>query len=351
MTPGWYSHQTKPFTRRWWSQTLRTLAWVSVVTVLIWIYADMEFTREREFRVVIRLTVGGSENLVILPDRRPPQFEIVFKAAGASTGLDRFEHRLKSRTGPLEYDLSGSSPGLATLSTEDVLSRLTEPRKDGLALSAVTPTTMSVRLDERITVTDVPVELVYTGGELAAEPIKTPQTVTIRVARSLWETLGGKAVVKTVPVNLQKIDRSREIVAEIAPMIGEVPVTPDPAEVRVKVQVRELTQEQTIKTAVQVSSPPAWIEDGTWRRYTLVRKDPAEWAQVELVLSGPREELSRLRPEQIEAYVMLNDGDKKPVGSWLTREVSVRLPEGSQLKLVGERPKLAFRLDPVATPP
>jgi len=355
MSRRFYSQQARRFTRRWWLGGLRTLLWVSLITVLIWMYADMEFTREREFRVTLRLTTGGSEGLVIISDRKVlprKDEEVVFKAAGSSTGLDALEGRLKSAGSVIECDLSSMGPQEAVLSVADIISKKIEPGKDGLTMAGAAPSVVPVTLDERITVSDVPVDFEYAGAELAAPPVKTPPTASIRVARSQWEPLKGRnPSLKTVPVNLQKVDVSREIIAEISPFIGDVQVAPEPLRISVRLQVKELTEDRAVKISVQVMLPPTWLEDDTWKRYALVRKDPADWTKMEITVSGSKDELAKLKPENVEACLILNDSDKKPLGSWLSREISIRLPENPQLKIVGERPKVFFRLDPIPAAP
>ena len=44
---GRYRSESQRFSRPWWTEGFKTLLWVAVVTVLIWVYADMRFTDHR----------------------------------------------------------------------------------------------------------------------------------------------------------------------------------------------------------------------------------------------------------------------------------------------------------------
>ena len=60
----YYMSEEPRFSRRWWLRGLRTLFWIALISVLIWLYADLEHSKEREFRATIRLNTGKSSSLV-----------------------------------------------------------------------------------------------------------------------------------------------------------------------------------------------------------------------------------------------------------------------------------------------
>jgi len=101
--------------------------------------------------------------------------------------------------------------------------------------------------------------------------------------------------------------------------------------------------------AVQVLAPPTWSTENTWKDYSLVGKEgPAEW-QKTIEVSGPKKDIDQLTPARVQAYILLTDDDKKPT-SWWSREVVVRFPEDMQVKLVGAKPVVNFRLAKNAAP-
>ena len=103
------------------------------------------------------------------------------------------------------------------------------------------------------------------------------------------------------------------------------------------------TDRKTLTVSVLALIPPAWTSDGTWEKYRLVGKTPMEWRK-EITVSGSKKDLGKLKAADIDAYIVLREEDKKG-SSWWTGDVTVRLPAG-QLKLVGEAPKVQYRLEP-----
>ena len=116
--------------------------------------------------------------------------------------------------------------------------------------------------------------------------------------------------------------------------------------VEVTVTVGPRTDHETFALAVQTLSPRTWIEEGTRARYKLIYKDPLEW-QPQVTVTGARQQLDKLRAEDIQAYVTLVEDDKTPVESWLQRQVTVHFPPGIELQIVGEAPVVNFKLEKI----
>ena len=53
----------------------------------------------------------------------------------------------------------------------------------------------------------------------------------------------------------------------------------------------------------------------------------------------------KVRPEDIDAHIVLQEGDKTPVDSWLPRPVVINLPPGKDLRLVTVAPTINFKLE------
>ncbi len=54
------------FSRDWWISGARTLLWVAVVTILIWVYADMRFTDRRTLLATVRLSTAPGSQLTLM---------------------------------------------------------------------------------------------------------------------------------------------------------------------------------------------------------------------------------------------------------------------------------------------
>jgi hypothetical protein len=347
-----YIAEPARFSREWWLDVGKNTFWVALVTVLIWVYADFEFTTTARLNTTIRLTARADDIALLAEDATPrsvPErsLEVTFTVSGNQVNIDRLRRRLADRRGPLSYDLSSYGPGRYDL---DVAALFEEALKNadlpvsGLSIDSVTPSQANVWLDELETLT-VPVELDYVGAELAEQPSITPKEVQIRVLKS--SDLPDDVAVKTQRLDLRDYRRGETHLLDIslAGRIGDVPVDASPTSVKVTLKVEQNVASRTLEVPVQVLEPSDWAAQDTWQRYELQRKDyPLDWKKS-ITVEGPREEVARLRPEQIQAYIVLTEDDRKPVESWLTREVTVRFPPRTSLRLAeGERPAVSFKL-------
>ncbi len=456
MTRREYHNLVEPtrFSRSWWARRGRSLLWVALVTVLVWIYADVEFIDTKSLTVTIRLTVGKSRDLLIIEgnggdarlveerdvpvtfevtgnrssveellrgrEEQPPVIrfdvsqncllgenliqterilqkelrisesglelesvsksvikvqlsrprktlpavltlvlnkspdlillpmghpQITFQIEGTADGLERFEAELMGRAWRLVCDVSGQvRQGENDLDTQTVLSAGGMAGADLTVLSA-SPPKIKVHVDRRVHQADIPVRLDYTGAVFSEVTIQPPK-VGIHVAESDWEDIRNTDPnLRTVQVDLKQVASDKPFVVELVREIGGVPVEPDQPTVTVTVKIATLTETEKVTVPVQVVSPPEWLEDGTWREYALSRRDRLEW-RVTIQVSGTRKDLDQLKGEDVRAYVVLTEDDKKPV-SWLTRPVEVRLPRALNLSLLGPPPTVSFKLEKV----
>ena len=107
----YYTEEIPRFSRRWWLQTGRNTFWIFVVTVLIWVFADLEFTDDEELRATIRMTIGNSKDLVLLDrnDAQQRDVNVTFRVQGSRGSLNNYVQELqKVREGSaiIEYDLT-----------------------------------------------------------------------------------------------------------------------------------------------------------------------------------------------------------------------------------------------------
>jgi len=328
------------FSRSWWLARIRGAMWVVIVTIFLWIWADVEFTDEMELSATMQLTTAPSSNLVLLSKNR---VRVSFKVQGRQRSLEQLQQRLQSPDALVKYVLS---EGEEDLSVRDILNRDMMIADAGLTVVSTSPNNVRVRLDTKIYRPDIPVQFEYTGARSPDVQVEPPK-MGIHVAKSDWQEIlkiEPKPVLKTKQVDLTSIvDPSRPFAVEVIPQIAGLVVEPDRPTVRVSVKIVTLTEKREITVPVGVLEPPSWLEDDTWKKYSLSRKDRTEWL-VTLTVSGPRADLDRLKPESVRAYITLTDEDKKPV-SWLTRQVDVQLPGDLNLRLVAAPPSVTFKLE------
>ncbi len=333
------------FSRAWFLARGRDVAWVALVTMFLWIWADVEFTDEMEMSTTIELVTAPSGKLVLLSKSR---VGVNFKVQGRQRSLEQLQQRLQSPEAVVRYVVS---EGDRDLSVRDILNGDKMIVAEGLTVLSASPGNVRVRLGTKIYRSDIPVKFEYTGA-LSPKVTVDPTQMGVHVAESDWQKIlraGTDPVLKTKQVDLKSIgDPSKPFEVEVIPQIAGVTVEPDSLSVMVSVKIVMLTETKEITVPVQVLQPPAWLEDDTWRQYSLSRKDPPEWLPA-LQISGPRVDLDKLNAEDVRAYIILTDDDKKPVESWLTRSVTVQLPTELNLRMFGTTPTVQFKLEKKAS--
>lgn len=337
------TEDTTRFSKKWFMDGLRNLFWVVVVTALIWVYADMEFADTATVAVILKLNTGEAGQLELMSEKEIP---LKFDISGSKSSLEEFERELANKGSVFSYDVSQNyEAGDNPVPAVDLLEAVTKLREKGITIKNVQPAAIELKLDTIMLIPDVTVKLQTTGATLAPPP--ADQKVDIRVPASRWklikEKLNGKPpTLETTPVNLKDLKPgiSKKVEATVLQTIEGISVIPVHEKVTFNVRIIRTSEIQTIPVSVQILTPAAWA-DTTWQDYILNRQAPADW-RLKLEVEGPKQEL---KSENVIAYIQLTDEDKKPITSWLEREVIISFPPETNLKLIGSKPKLTFRLD------
>lgn len=314
--------------------------------MLIWIYAEMEVSEYQDIKVTVRLTTGTAADLILLSK---DEHEVSFKVGGPRSRVDQFKQKYDGTIVP--FDVSKSykpGPDLA-VPTADILRQIPDISTLGLTVISPSPPAITIHL-EGLVEKQLPVKLVYTGGELVADP---KATVTVRAAQSVWDSIDQSdpnATLRTKPVNLRgyetgkEVDITAEIVRHIRVGDTYLEIEPQHETVTFRVKIKQLTQSKTIRITVRVLNLPAWFEGDTWAKLELDRKDEMEW-RPEITVLGTATDLAKLKAEDIHAYVVLTDDDKKPLESYLTRPVTIHLPKDLKVHLAdAEPPTVQFKI-------
>lgn len=326
------------FGRQWWLRSLKTLFWVALVTLLIWLYADLEVEDTMEFRATLILVTGEAERLEILS---PAEQEVTFVVRGNRTSLEQFRRELSDLRSTLRYDVSEKygQAGTYNLVTAEVVTRAGELIRRGVTVKSASPAMIPVKMDERIAV-ELPVELRHANARLA-EANWTPRQVEVLIARSKWEELKNPGSPKP-PIRTEVLDLRNEPSGEtirrsvkLRPVVeGHRVKLTETRTIDAELHIAGRTDTKTLTVSVGVRAPAKWAEDGSWAQFTLKRKDPLDWTK-EIRVAGTKADLDRLRPENVDAYVDLTDEDKTTGDTWLVKEVAVRFPKGLDVHLAG----------------
>lgn len=336
--------QAERFSRRWWLGKAHTAFWVILATLLIWVYADMEFTDEVKLQANLSLTTGESQTIALLGETR---FDLKCTLSGSKTALLQLRHDLTAEGSVLTYDVSQEySPGDTLVPAATLLEKAAHLAQRGITIKDVQPEAIPLKLDRLVTIPDVPVDLDAQGAtfELTGE---TPK-VNLRVAESRWKSIrerlnGQPPRLRTVPVELKEPEIDKTVEAEVSPILEGETIATNPKSVFFKVTVSSSRMLGEVIVTVKLLCPSGWAEaeDATWEDYVFVPNTASNWRPT-LSIEG---EVKDIKPENVQAYIELTDDDKKGTAAWLTRDVTVSFPPEVQLRLVGPTPKVQFRLE------
>jgi len=174
------NQEALPFSLRWWWEKARTLLWVVLVTLLVWVYADTEVAGTEQVVFTVRLTTGNSADLMLLSK---PDHKVTFKVRGPRGTVRRFAAKHSNTV--LVFDVSKSvRPGKdVAIPTADIIkSQIPEIVEQGLEILSPSPSAITgVHIDKRIQI-ELPVEFVYANAELKEVP-----TAKVRVSLILWK--------------------------------------------------------------------------------------------------------------------------------------------------------------------
>ncbi len=352
-----YAPEAARFTTGWWLGGARNLFFIAVISILIWVYADMEVTKDESFRATIELTGGSSEDLVL---GGPEKVPVSFKLRGSRRALAEFRRDLEQKQSRLSYDVCRRhDPGENSVRTEEILNYAAELSKYSLSVVSALPARVGFILDYRVRQT-AKVVLDAKGGLTRNTPKIEPSEIVVRLAKSDLDAIrtqqnlspGDPIRLKTRSVDLREFptgeEHSRQV--DVLPPPTRFPVILEPSSVLVTLKIDQRMDERPFQVTVRVVSPHTWPEDGTWKEYRMVKKDPLEW-RPQIAVSGPEKDLARLRPEDIDAQVALTEEDKTPVKSWLPRKITVHFPLGMDLRLIGDPPTVHFKFEKLPPSP
>lgn len=338
--------ETRPvrrLSRQWFYDGLRTALWVTVITVLIWVYADLQYTDERNIRATLRIHADSAANLVLLEPTG--ELNVNFRVRGYRYSIDSLEVRLASLNWKLHYDVARYfEPGNHPVERiAELLAYVSEIRDAPLTVLSATPRNVNIHLDELQRVEHVRVEFDSTGGEVINLKLQ-PDHVDMLVPASKLGKIDSKLVLRTRPLDLSRLaDREISRTVEVLGPPGIRGVRVLPASVLASFKVGGLSvKEFTVR--VKVTTPKLWLEDGTWDKYQLKVKQPETWTRQVKVL-GNRIDLERLAQQDIKAHIELVEA-AKDLKTWEFAEVKVILPSGLKLRLAPEPiPQVGYRLE------
>jgi len=342
----------KRFSRQWYLDHAGTVAWTLIITVLVWVYADIHFTGKRKIDIKLRIENKSNKEMVVL-DPRTPEVPIRVEIQGRRSALDRLEQQPT-----VSFDAARKFPrkGKYPVDTTDFLQELPAIRQSGKVLAAQ-PETLTFETDEVRKLTDRKVRLELPGAVEPENVTIKPDRVTLYIPSSQVRQAPESIVAS--PDDVGSLPEGKPVTREV-PLVKPTPeshLEPPKVIATFTIIAGQRIRRREFVVPIRIQSPKQWLTDGTWDQYQFEEKPPP-LTTVRIEVGGPQIQLDRLRPEDIDVFLTLTNEHKKPLGSWLSGQLQVEIRkvrdvDPSVLKVVGPLPEIQFKLvrtTPTPTP-
>lgn len=291
---------------------LKTALLVSLVTVLIWTFAEAEGLRIEtvQFSVVLQNDPGGP---IAIRPQPGSDFNgaVTARVEGATANIDTLRDALRR---PLVLkpgeDEVPATPGTHLLDLRAALRAHPEFRARGVSITDAQPAIVEVQIEEMV---EHPLKVTarVPEGDLDGPATVSPDTVLVRLPKRLWESLGPdpEAVARIDPATLRSLPVGRRstvrgLAIELPePLRGADLVTVEPARVNVDLTLRSRMVDATLASVpVQIRIAP--LEYGKWD-LTIPEEDHF---LRDVTISGPRGVIADLQSGELPvvAYVALS---------------------------------------------
>jgi len=329
-------------------ESIQTILAVSVLTIAIWVWADLEQTAPpTEVQVPVRVTVPPDYIVRRLSPERVtvdfsgPKGEVQKLIASPEEMVCRFdlkEPQVKGNRLVLRAR-DGFHPWLA----RRVVATDVRSEHDGLVDGDVI-VTLDRLIDVRVRVEP------RVSGAVAAVATAQPAEVAARVAESEWKALPEAKRIAIAPLPVSSIPQSGQVEREV-PLerrlggADGIEATFDPPIVKVTARLESsLVTKSLGRFPIFIAAPPEMLN-----RYRIVFQPEAE-RYVDLEVQGPAPDLERLGAQDVRVQLVLTADDKPDPASWLPgKPVVVGLPPS--VKLTKPLPTINFNLEKLGDKP
>ncbi|MEK6702528.1 MAG: hypothetical protein AABZ53_09710 [Planctomycetota bacterium] len=286
-------------------QRVKTILLVTIVTAIVWLFAEAESVRSKDVALVVELVAEPDSGFVIDPvDTQVWRGRVEVTVSGSAAALAGFEAgSIKPIRLSPGRDGVPTEPGESQLDLKQALRMTPLFATRGVTISRVEPSVVRVTIDQIATRNDVAVDVIVQGAQLEGPASVTPSRVKIVGPAAVLRRLGDapKALVRLLPEQVSKLVGGRKETLAGRPVEAPLElngfghVTVIPPKVDVEVTIGSRAQKATVANVpVQVMIPalvaPLWD----------VRAEKTFFTDVEAV--GPAEAIDQLKRNELRVY-------------------------------------------------
>jgi hypothetical protein len=305
----------------------QTILVVSLVSVVIWLFAEGENVRRSQLPATLQIASGTDGRLVTWVEGATPwDGRITINASGTTAGLDQLRDRLRQPTiftpGTEGFP---STPGDHTLDLRALLRTLRDVRETGVAIESTEPASLLVHVDILESV-ELPVRVEVPDAEIDGVPEATPPRVALTLPSLVRQRLlpDTNLIARVGPDVIRGLNRGRretiqsvalELPAELAATPRGVRLTPP--SVRVALTLRERTATEVLPTVpVQIRVAPIQLA-----RWQIIIPETDQFLQ-DVRVTGPSDEIERIRRGELRVIAVVSLSAQELASRITSKQVS-----------------------------
>ncbi len=271
-----------------------TYALVTIITVLVWLYAEAENVKVHEENAVEVLIVGAKTQAIELERAQPLRVSVQFRcAAGQLAELRRLRRQ------PFSIDVADMDEGEQTIELKPRLALDQRIADLGVAVESVDPSRVRATITN---LTPVEMEIVAESGGQRLEAVVDPPHATVLVPSRRADTARTMALIAIVDDrDLADLDEGEHPIANVTVTVPaylrEQTIMDLPDAVSVRVTVRKQEKTITRSVPIYVLGPPLVHVD-----FKIVPEEDV----VTVDLTGPVETIERIDSNDIPVWAELH---------------------------------------------
>jgi len=327
-----------------------TILVVSLVTVVIWLFAEGENIRRDSIVATVQVVPPANSNIVAwVQSDSPWDGRVTVNLSGPTIGIDNARARLRQPI-LLTPGVEGFSaaPGDHTLDLRTLLRSVPELRVTGVSVEATEPRTIVAHADVLESV-ELPVRVEIAAAELDGVPEPNPARVQIQLpslARSRV-TADTALIVRLGPETLAGLARGRRETIQAAPfelppeLMGIRGIRLGAPSARVSLTLRERTASEVLASVpVQIRIAPVNLA-----RYRVSIAEADQFLR-DVRVTGPSEEIARIRRGELRVIAMVTLSAQE-LASGITSKAATFTDLPTSLQFQVEDPIITLEIKPI----
>ncbi len=284
--------------KRW--QKIETYTLVSMLTVLVWLYAEAETVKPNSLPIQISFSGSGSQ---LISPSHPEAVSATFRCTTAQLAALR---ALRDRDVPFEIDVTARDDGMNQIDVKQGLEHHPRIAALGVVVDRVHPPELTVQI-ERLVDEKLAVEFDPQQRELENDAVVDPAEITVTMPSSLKQILAENNVT-TLKARLDE-ERFAEVPEGVPTPLQDVRIVIPPV-----LQAEHVSLSETSVT-VTLTILRQWVEEHRWpvpiryqlppgaHRFRITLSEGEDTTKVNL--KGPPEVIDRIKRYKLPTLAIL----------------------------------------------